>query len=76
VRTRFGWNVGIVVDVMSSTPLSFTQVEKQLRVELQNKRLLERWRSWLADELADADVEYADDYRPDDPDAPPSELPK
>lgn len=76
VETQHGWNVGQVVSVLRSRHLSFTDVEQRLTEDLQAKRLLDAWRDWLGDALRDADVEYADDYRPDDPDAPPADLPE
>ncbi|MGH3451302.1 MAG: hypothetical protein ACRDQW_11380 [Haloechinothrix sp.] len=36
---------------------------------------LAAWRSWLGKRIADADVRYADAYRPTDPDAPPETAP-
>jgi peptidyl-prolyl cis-trans isomerase C len=76
VETEHGWNVGQVVKVVPGRPLAFDDLRKQLLVDLHNKELLESWRGWLADRLDDADVEYADDYRPADPDEAPSELPE
>lgn len=75
VQTRFGWNVGQVVEVTGSAPLSFEQVRDQIAAELQNKERLEVWSDYLSRLLTEADVEYADEYRPADPDAAPSELP-
>jgi len=76
VQTQYGWNVGKVVDVQPSQPLSFEDVRKVLAEELRNKARLDVWRDYLGDLLTDADVEYDDDYRPDDPTAPPSDLPE
>jgi peptidyl-prolyl cis-trans isomerase C len=75
VQTRYGWNVGKVVKIQPSRALAFTEVEDELAAELQNRERLEKWRDQLGDLLEEADVEYADDYRPEDPTAPPSELP-
>jgi len=76
VHTQYGWNVGKVAAVQPSQPLSFAKVEKVLAQELRNKARLDVWRDYLGDLLKKADVEYADDYRPDDPTAPPSDLPE
>lgn len=76
VETQYGWNVGKVADVRPSTALTFAAVKETLAAELQNRERLEVWRSYLGDLLEDADVEYADSYRPDDPTAPPSDLPE
>lgn len=71
VRTKYGWHVGEVVEIVLAKPLSFDQVEAQLRVELTSKRKVDAWRDWLADQIVAADVEYADGYQPENPDAPP-----
>lgn len=76
VQTQHGWNVGLVASVVPSQRLAFADIEQRLTEDLQAKRLLDTWREWLGDELRDAGVEYADDYRPEDPDAPPAELPE
>lgn len=75
VRARFGWNVGQVVAIKPGRPLSFDQVKERLEVELRNKRQLDIWRNWLASQIEAADVQYADRYRPADPDAPPMSAP-
>lgn len=76
VQTRYGWNVGKVVEIQQSRALTFEEVQKQLTTELQNRERLERWREQLGELLEDAEVEYADGYRPADPTAPPSQLPE
>lgn len=76
VRTQHGWNVGQVVSVVPARHLSFPDVEQRLAEDLNAQRLLDAWRGWLADQIEQADVEYADNYRPEDPDAPPAELPE
>lgn len=74
VQSQYGWNVGRVVGIKPGTPLSFEQVADQLKETLQSERKLDTWRSWLAQQIEDAETEYADDYRPIDPDAPPSDT--
>lgn len=76
VRTRHGWNVGQVAGVTPAKPLSYQQVAQQLRVALGDERKLNAWRSWLTEQIKAADVEYAADYRPRNPDAPPSDTPR
>lgn len=71
VETEHGWNIGQVVDIKPGRKLKYDEVEKYLRNALATERALALWRDWLAGRIADADVEYADDYRPDEPDAPP-----
>lgn len=71
VKTRFGWNVGQVITTVPPKPLSFDQVQAQLRNELRNKQKSDRWRQWLTNELTNANIEYADEYRPNDPNSLP-----
>jgi peptidyl-prolyl cis-trans isomerase C len=75
VQTRYGWNVGQVVNVVRPVRLSFTQVESELRAELRNRARLRMWRHYLSRLLEEADVEYADAYRPPAPEAPPAGVP-
>ncbi len=71
VQTRFGWNVGQVVESKPGTQPPYDQVKDQVRDALRSERALGAWQKWLAERIKAADVEYADDYRPADPDAPP-----
>ncbi|SBW22848.1 PpiC-type peptidyl-prolyl cis-trans isomerase [Candidatus Protofrankia californiensis] len=71
VQTRFGWNVGQVVESKPAVQPPYEQVKDQVRDALRSERALAVWRKWLAERIKAADVEYADDYRPADPDAPP-----
>jgi len=75
VKTRYGWNVGQVVGIEPAKQLSFNDVHTRLEAELNNKRKLDTWRTWLGNQITAADVEYADDYRPANPDAPPTGAP-
>lgn len=74
VRTSHGWNVGQVTEVVAARPVGYADVEDELVQRLTAEDRLEVWRDFLAEQLADADVEYADAYLPDDPDAPPAEV--
>jgi peptidyl-prolyl cis-trans isomerase C len=74
VRSQYGWNVGLVKEVVPGEPYPFAQVKQTLLESLTNAAKLDVWRSFLRDALADADVEYAADYRPDDPDSLPSDV--
>jgi peptidyl-prolyl cis-trans isomerase C len=71
VKTRHGWNVGRVLVVHPAKLSPFEKVKDELRNTLRLQQAYETWRKWLAKEIKDADVEYADAYRPEDPDAPP-----
>lgn len=73
VKTKSGWNIGQVLEVQPKKPLKLEQVKNQLRETVRSERALAKWRKWQADQIRAADVEYADQYRPADPDAPPGD---
>ncbi|GAA5122071.1 peptidylprolyl isomerase [Haloechinothrix salitolerans] len=75
VKAEHGWNVGKVKKVLPPAEASLAEVEEPLRRTLEMERAIERWRSWLGEEIKNADVEYAEGYRPAAPDAPPSHTP-
>ena len=72
VKTASGWNVGQIIDIVSSKPVSFDDVATEIRERLTSEEKLARWRSFLSDALTNADVEYADSYRPRNPTGPPT----
>lgn len=72
VQTANGWHVGRVDSVTAPVPAQFEQVKEPFRQKVQAERATERWRGWLAGALHDADVRYADQFRPADPDALPA----
>jgi peptidyl-prolyl cis-trans isomerase C len=74
VRTQYGWNIGQVVSVEPGTQPAFEDVRDQARDALRSDRAMSAWRAWISERIRDADVEYADAYRPADPDAPPPGL--
>ncbi|MCF7550723.1 peptidyl-prolyl cis-trans isomerase [Pseudonocardia sp. WMMC193] len=74
VQGEHGWNVGRVDGVTPFVPASLDQVAAGLKQALQVERTLAVWKDWLGARIQDADVEYADAYRPADPDAVPSTL--
>lgn len=76
VKTQYGWNVGRVDSVTASKALALADVRGSLKTELENKARLSTWRTFLGKLLASADVEYADAYRPADPEAAPDDLPE
>lgn len=71
VKSRFGWNLGQVLEVQPAQQLTFEQVKQRLRAQLESERRFEAWRVWLGERIRAAEVRYADSYRPEDPDAPP-----
>lgn len=75
VRSQHGWNVGQVVSIEPGSPLSLDSVARRLKQEMQSGRELNAWRRWLAEQIEAAEVEYADAYRPSNPEAPPSDGP-
>lgn len=75
VQTRHGWNVGEVRKIMPRTTASFEQVKEALKQTLILEKTLEKWRSWIGEQIKNADIEYADEYRPAHPDAPPTDTP-
>ncbi|SNR66052.1 peptidyl-prolyl cis-trans isomerase C [Haloechinothrix alba] len=72
VETEHGWNVGYVVEVVDERELTFEEVREELRQALESERELAIWREWLGERIREADVDYADAYRPAEPDAPPT----
>lgn len=71
VRTKFGWNVGMVERVHPPKPLP----EQEIKANLAEERKLGTWQSWLAELIRNAPVRYADAYRPADPYAAPGGAP-
>lgn len=71
VRNQFGWNVGKVIRIVPPVPAEFVQVKDFLKEQLNAERATETWRRWLGEQIRNAGVEYADAYRPADPDAVP-----
>lgn len=71
VKTEYGWNVGLVERELPATPATYAGVRDALRRTVLAEKSLDKWRGWLTDVIADHEVTYADDYRPDDPDAVP-----
>lgn len=72
VRTDLGWHVGRVDEVVPGRTPRFEEVRESLRERLRLDRAVQVWEAWLADQLEEAAIQYADDYRPGDPTAPPS----
>ena len=70
-----GWNVGIVQNVVPRRPAEFAVVKDAFRKQLQQEQEVRKWSDWLATAIREADIHYADDYRPADPDAPPPLTP-
>jgi peptidyl-prolyl cis-trans isomerase C len=71
VQTKQGWNVGKVGAIHKATPLSFDQVKSAIKSKLDNDAKLKTWDAFLATQIKSADVTYAPDYQPANPDGPP-----
>jgi peptidyl-prolyl cis-trans isomerase C len=70
VKTQNGWNVGQVLEVRPATQLSqvpFDKAAGSLGERLRSDRALATWRDWQGEQLKDANVRYADEFRPADP---------
>lgn len=74
VKSQYGWNVGKVLRVVPARNNSFANVKADVVDLVRSERAMAAWEKWLAELLNDADVEYADDYLPKHPDAPPAET--
>lgn len=72
VKTRYGWNVGEVVQVVPGRTVTFADVEQSVTEALRSERALEAWRAWLTERIRDAEVEYDATYLPAEPDEPPA----
>lgn len=71
VRTDLGWYLGIVEEIYPPQTPTLDDIAEQLRTRIRIERELEQWRQFLEAAIAEADTDYADDYRPENPDAPP-----
>lgn len=67
VRTRHGWNVGMVRDIHEARTAKFDDVENALRASLVARRAKQRWKTWLSLRIEAADISYAEAYRPHEP---------
>jgi peptidyl-prolyl cis-trans isomerase C len=74
VQGQHGWNVGQVLEVAPAQQLTLDQVRDQLRGQLDDDRRLALWRPWLSEQIRDADITYAERYRPADPNALPAGM--
>jgi len=70
-----GWNVGVVTAVAPPQPARYADVKVAFRKQLQQEQEVRTWSDWLAKVIREADIHYADAYRPADPDAPPPLTP-
>jgi peptidyl-prolyl cis-trans isomerase C len=59
--------VGVVTEVLPRLPATLDRVADDLRATLEAEESQHRWTAWLEDQLRGAEIEYADDYRHEDP---------
>ena len=71
VQTQFGFNVGKVVQSQPPGPADFEKIKDGIRRLVLSERADAKWRAFLTDEIKNADVIYADRYRPADPNGLP-----
>lgn len=74
VQTPQGWNVGRVTAVEASKPARYEDIKDALKARLSYDAKLTAWNTFLADQVKAADLTYADDYRPADPDQLPGQA--
>ena len=75
VKTQYGWNVGVVASVSPAQPAVYATVKSDLKQQMVLARELQKWRSWLASKIHTAEVQYANAYRPADPNSAPTGAP-
>jgi peptidyl-prolyl cis-trans isomerase C len=68
VRVRDDWNVGQVLEVQPAVPLRFEMIAEALRLDLQKQKAGQVWRDWVEERVRSAGIEYAEPYRPAEPD--------
>lgn len=71
VKTSHGWNVGLVERRLPAKPVAFERVAPQLRATLIQEKGVNLWTDWLRELITGAEIEYALEYRPEDPDHVP-----
>lgn len=71
IKTRHGWNIGKVVGIHRDDPPGYAVIHDQLKQALGLEQAVTTWRTWLEDRVRAADIEYADRYRPPDPNTLP-----
>lgn len=70
-KGEHGWNIGVVAAVRAPQPADFAVMGESFRTQLIQEQETARWSKWLAKVIGEADIHYADAYRPAHPDAPP-----
>jgi peptidyl-prolyl cis-trans isomerase C len=72
VQNKNGWNIGKVISVQPGKPANFADVKEQLRTRVDFDMRMGKWNQWLTGAMHNADIRYADDYRPANPASVPT----
>lgn len=75
VKTDNGWNVGQIVRVLPPREANLEKIRDSLKETLTVEKATALWRDWLSSQIRAANVQYADDYRPEHPDEAPGGPP-
>ncbi len=71
VHDQYGWEVGLVTQVVPGHPTSLSQARTELQDYLKVTTEQARWDRWLRRQLVASGARYAPAYRPAHPDQPP-----
>lgn len=71
VKTTHGWNVGKVVAIAPASKPAFDDIRDRLKEAVAVEKAIATWRDWLVERVRSANIRYADEFRPQDPDALP-----
>lgn len=74
VQSAQGWNVGQALQVVPGQPANYQESIIPLKAAVHNERKFAHWKQWFEQRLADANIRYADAYRPADAGAAPAAL--
>ncbi|MCW2786658.1 MAG: PpiC-type peptidyl-prolyl cis-trans isomerase [Marmoricola sp.] len=72
VRTKSGWNVGVVEKVVPAVVATLAGVSTSLKEELLGEQSVKAWRSWLGTVIKNAHIVYAKRFQPAKPDEVPA----
>jgi peptidyl-prolyl cis-trans isomerase C len=72
VKSTSGWNVGQVAKVTGEVPVAYDDIAEQIADKMRSDAQLKLWTAYMKKRISSADIEYADEYRPADPDMVPA----
>lgn len=73
IKTASGWNVGQVTKITKSRPVAYKDIADDIAAKMHGDRQLVLWTSFMKQKIDEADIEYADEYQPANPDVVPAE---